>query len=90
VLVLLLLVVAISPASNGQERTGVSGISRPVLLLLVVDISPASNGQEIMGVHGTKRYFMQPKDPAIQMSLTMSFSKGVQDETNKESISQTV
>ena len=39
ILVLMLLVVAISPASNGQEKTGASGMGTLVVLLLVMAIS---------------------------------------------------
>ena len=77
--VLLLLVAATSPASNGQERTGTIGTTVLVLGLLLAVISPASNGQERMDVHGTKNEcLLQLIKAAIQMCLTMSFSKGVQ------------
>jgi hypothetical protein len=43
----MLLVMAISPFCNGQERMGVTGIFiLASLLLLEVAISPASNGRE--------------------------------------------
>ena len=54
-LVSMLLKVAISPASNGRERTAATGTRRLVVLLLIRAISLASNGRERMGVTGTRR-----------------------------------
>jgi len=48
-----LLVVDISLASNGRERTGATGMLILVVLLLVVGISLALNGRERTAMTGT-------------------------------------
>ena len=53
ILVLLLLVVGISPASYGRERMGATVMLILVSKLLVVGISLASNGRERTGATGT-------------------------------------
>ena len=49
-LVLLLLVMAISPASNGRERTAATGMLAHVRLLLVMTVPPAFDGRVTMDV----------------------------------------
>ena len=55
ILVLLLLLMAISPACNGRERTDVTETVVFVILLLVMAISQSSNGRERTAVTGTRR-----------------------------------
>jgi len=57
----------ISPAANGQERTGATGTFILVLLLLLADISPASNGRERTGAPGTNSHTLVLNVAATQI-----------------------
>ena len=73
VLLLLLLVTAISPASNWREQMDVPGIVGLFSMLLKVAISSASNNRERMDATGKVIHLKELKYAATKMcSVTLS------------------